>query len=216
VNVKPVPVAKINPAPYNPRVELLPGDREYQQIEASLDEFGLIDPLIWNEHNGVLIGGHQRFNILKAKGRKQVDCSIVNITDPAKEQALNLALNQGGRWDLSKLEAMLPPLTESGLAPITGFDAGSLDRMRDAAERVAAMDGLQPRPGEQYAGQNNQYRQDERAYKHEFSFALSDEQRQKIFDAIAHAKELWGARTQQEALSEICAFFSANATADGQ
>ncbi len=214
MNVKLVPVSKINPAPYNPRVELLPGDREYQQIEASLDEFGLIDPLIWNEATGHLVGGHQRYNILVAKGRKSVHCSVVSIKDEKKEQALNIALNQGGRWDLSKLDALLPPLTEAGLAPITGFDAESLDRMRDAAERVAAMDGLQPRPGEEYHGQNNQYRQDERAYNHEFSFALNDEQRQKIFDAIAHAKELWGARTQQEALAEICEFFTANAHAD--
>ena len=39
-----VPVAKINPAPYNPRKDLKPGDPEYKKLKQSIEEFGYVDP----------------------------------------------------------------------------------------------------------------------------------------------------------------------------
>jgi len=63
-----IPVERINPAPYNPREELKPCDQEYEKLARSIKEFGYIDPLIWNEQTGNLVGGHQRFNVLLAEG----------------------------------------------------------------------------------------------------------------------------------------------------
>lgn len=62
--IKEIEVSKINPAAYNPRMDLQPNDPEYQKLKKSIEEFGYIDPLIWNERTGNLVGGHQRYKIL--------------------------------------------------------------------------------------------------------------------------------------------------------
>ncbi|HEM2481813.1 TPA: ParB N-terminal domain-containing protein, partial [Listeria monocytogenes] len=64
MNIQEIEVSKINPAAYNPRIDLMPGDLEYEKLKKSIEEFGYIDPLIWNERTGNLVGGHQRYKIL--------------------------------------------------------------------------------------------------------------------------------------------------------
>lgn len=59
MNIQEVEVNKINPAAYNPRIDLQPGNNEYEKLKKSIEEFGYIDPLIWNEQTGNLVGGHQ-------------------------------------------------------------------------------------------------------------------------------------------------------------
>ena len=48
-------VAEIVPAVYNPRVTLTEKDFEYQALKASIDEFGLVVPLIVNRQTGNLL-----------------------------------------------------------------------------------------------------------------------------------------------------------------
>ena len=43
LNVRRVAIGKINPAPYNPRKDLRPGDPEYENIKRSLTEFGYVE-----------------------------------------------------------------------------------------------------------------------------------------------------------------------------
>lgn len=96
-------VNEINPATHNPRRDLQPDDPEYKQIEASIDGFGFVEPLVWNRRTGNLVGGHQRFKILVRKGYKEIEVSVVNL-DLEKEKALNIALNKvQGTWDKEKL-----------------------------------------------------------------------------------------------------------------
>lgn len=103
VQIKSIPVEKINPAPYNPRKDLKPGDPEYEKLKRSIEEFGYVEPLVWNERTGHLVGGHQRFKILLHQGAKTVEVSIVDLDDK-KERALNIALNKiSGDWDNEKL-----------------------------------------------------------------------------------------------------------------
>lgn len=119
-----VPVEKINPAPYNPREVLKPGDEEYAAIKASLTEFGLADPLVWNEVTGNLVGGHQRFTILVEEFKaKSISCSVVHIEDIKREMSLNLALNKiRGRQDYLKLKAVFTELkSEGALLNATGY-----------------------------------------------------------------------------------------------
>jgi len=40
-----IPIKKINPAPYNPRKDLQPGDAEYEKIAKSITEFDCVEPL---------------------------------------------------------------------------------------------------------------------------------------------------------------------------
>ena len=105
-----VPIHKINPAPYNPRKNLQPNDPEYQKLLKSLDEFDCVEPLVLNRRTGHLVGGHQRFKILKARGDKYILCSVVDLS-PEKEKALNIALNKiSGQWDDRKLAQLLDEL----------------------------------------------------------------------------------------------------------
>lgn len=129
--IKKILVNTINPAPYNPRKNLKPDDHEYQKLLKSIDEFGYVDPLIWNKRTGNLVGGHQRFKILLAKGFKEIEVSIVDLS-PEKEKALNLALNKiSGNWDNDKLAALLDELCQvpDFDVAVTGFDLSEIENI---------------------------------------------------------------------------------------
>ena len=83
----------LNPAAYNPRKDLKPGDREYEKLKRSITTYGFLEPLIWNKTTGNVVGGHQRLKILLDMGHTEIDCVVVEL-DPQKEKALNVALNK--------------------------------------------------------------------------------------------------------------------------
>lgn len=112
MHIERVPVASLNPAPYNPRKDLKPGDPEFERLRRSVDEFGLVEPLVWNRRTGVLVGGHQRLNVMIERGDTEVEVSVVDLS-PEREKALNLALNKiQGEWDFEKLAAVLAELCQ--------------------------------------------------------------------------------------------------------
>jgi ParB-like chromosome segregation protein Spo0J len=130
MEIKTIPVEQINPAPYNPRKDLQPGDPEYEKLKRSIEEFGFVEPLVWNRRTGNLVGGHQRFKILLAQGAKEVECSVVDL-DEIREKALNIALNKiEGDWDMPKLRDLLQELSETSLdLEITGFDEDEIENL---------------------------------------------------------------------------------------
>jgi len=146
LKIRKVAIKKINPAPYNPRVDLQPGDEEYERLHRSLDEFGCVEPLVWNERSGHLVGGHQRLKILVANGAKEVEVSVVDLS-PEREKALNIALNKvQGDWDRHKLAALLDEL---GTIPdfdvsLTGFDRVEIGQLLDrfGDQKSAGEDGF--------------------------------------------------------------------------
>lgn len=119
MKVRKIALSEINPALYNPRVELKPGDPEYEKLKNSLDEFGYVEPLVWNQRTKTLVSGHQRFTILKEQGAQEIEVSVVDLP-VEKEKALNVALNKiRGKWDEEKLAELL-----NGLQIIPEFDVG--------------------------------------------------------------------------------------------
>ena len=62
-----IPVSELKPAEYNPRKKLKPGDKEYEKIKNSIEEFGFADPLVVNA-DMTIVGGHQRLNVAVALG----------------------------------------------------------------------------------------------------------------------------------------------------
>ncbi len=136
LEVRRVRVSKINPAAHNPRKDLQPGDPEYEALRRSLEEFGFVEPLVWNRRTGHLVGGHQRFKILVAGGSREVDVSVVDLP-LHREKALNVALNKtGGEWDLPKLGELLKELQAMpGLdATVTGFSQREIDALLRSLE----------------------------------------------------------------------------------
>jgi len=130
MNLQQISVDKISHATYNPRKNLKPGDPEYEKLKRSIEEFGYVEPVIWNKQTGNIVGGHQRFKVLVQMGAQDVDCVVVDL-DPDKEKALNVALNKiSGDWDISLLTDLLKDLDASGFdLSLTGFDLPDLNKM---------------------------------------------------------------------------------------
>ncbi|GIO36218.1 adenine methyltransferase [Paenibacillus antibioticophila] len=124
MNIKIIPIDRINAAAYNPRVDLQPGDPEYEKLKRSIEEFGYVEPIIWNERTGNMVGGHQRYKIMVNElGHTELEVSVVNLDDE-QERLLNLALNKvSGRWDEEALARLLEELQEAGAdLDLAGFD----------------------------------------------------------------------------------------------
>lgn len=110
MKIEKVKIEDLKVAEYNPRIELKEYDESYKRIKASIEEFGYVDPIIINKRNMVVIGGHQRLNILKDMNYKEVECVILNL-DEKQEKRLNLSLNKNnGYWDNVKLEDLFNEL----------------------------------------------------------------------------------------------------------
>ena len=115
-----MPTAQLLPAPYNPRRVLSAKSPAYRKLKSSLEEFGLVEPLIWNETTGLVVGGHLRLRILRELGIGAVPVSVVRLT-PARERALNIVLNNQeaqGRYDHTKLAELLAELDVADLATL--------------------------------------------------------------------------------------------------
>ena len=129
MNIQKIPVSKLKPAKYNPRKDLKPGDPAYEKIKRSMNDFGYVDPIIWNEVTGNIVGGHQRFKVLKAEGAQEIMCVVVHIDNPDDEKALNVVLNKAtGDWEPVALADLLAELQGNGYdLDSTGFDAAEVD-----------------------------------------------------------------------------------------
>jgi DNA modification methylase len=129
MNLQRIPIEKLKPAKYNPRKDLKPGDPAYEKIKRSLNDYGYVDPVIWNEVTGNIVGGHQRQKILVAEGATEIDCVVVHIENPQDEKAMNIALNKAvGEWEPVALADLLSELQTSGYdLGATGFDAAEVN-----------------------------------------------------------------------------------------
>jgi DNA modification methylase len=130
VDIQKIAADKLNAAKYNPRKDLKPGDPEYQKLKRSIETFGYVEPVIWNKKTGNIVGGHQRYKILKEQGTAEIECVVVDM-DEAEEKALNIALNKvSGEWDIPKLADLISDL-DDGIFDITltGFEAAEIDEL---------------------------------------------------------------------------------------
>jgi ParB-like chromosome segregation protein Spo0J len=73
---------------------------QHQQIDASMDRFGLIEKPVLNK-DLTIIGGHQRIGILKAKGIESCLCWVPErLLTEVEVDELNIRLNKNtGEWD---------------------------------------------------------------------------------------------------------------------
>lgn len=87
-----MPLEKLVPHPKNAR-KIQP--RQLDALRASIREFGLVQPIIWNSRSGYVVGGHQRLRIMSEDGETEADVIVVDLDD-AREEALRLVLNNPG------------------------------------------------------------------------------------------------------------------------
>lgn len=118
------------PADYNPRKDLKPGDPEYEKLKRSIEQFGYVEPVIWNKTTSHVVGGHQRLKVLLDMGIAEVECVVIEM-DEDKEKALNIALNKiSGDWDKDKLMLLIADLQGADFdVSLTGFEPAELDAL---------------------------------------------------------------------------------------
>ena len=139
MEIEKIKITDIKPAEYNPRNI---SSEELTKLTNSINEFGLVDPIIINLKNNKIIGGHQRYEVLINQHMLDNDFygelnlirmgdigwifteTDLTVEDEDHEKALNLALNKiSGEWDFEKLGEILDELTINEFnINLTGFD----------------------------------------------------------------------------------------------
>lgn len=141
-----IKITDLVPAPYNPRII---SETEKEKLRNSLEEFGLVDPIVINLKNNHIIGGHQRYDAILDQymldGEFTKELYLIRLGDigwaftetsltletPDHEKALNIALNKiSGEWDIGKLETLFQDLEFNDFnLSLTGFDSNELDEL---------------------------------------------------------------------------------------
>lgn len=129
-------IEELNPAAYNPRIDLKPGDPDYEKLKQSISKFGHVQHIVWNQRTGNVVGGHQSLKVLKDLGYTEVDCVVVDLDD-SEEKTLNIALNKiSGRWDINKLSELMEELVEEGMVALTGYSDDEIERLTTQIEQT--------------------------------------------------------------------------------
>ncbi len=127
-----IKIADLVPASYNPRKALKPGDKEYEKIKRSIQEFGYCEPVLV-KRDMTILGGHQRVTVLQDIGYDEIDCIVIEI-DKTKERALNIALNKiTGEWNKELLADLIADLQDSDFdVTFTGFDPPEIEQLMNS------------------------------------------------------------------------------------
>ena len=127
---KTMKLSEINAAGYNPRKDLKKNDSAYKSLKRSMDEYGFIVPLIYNEQTKTLISGHQRLKVLKDEGKAEAEVVIVDM-DETKEKALCVAMNKiSGNWDYGALADIIEEFQAADFSTeLAGFSEADIKEL---------------------------------------------------------------------------------------
>jgi len=124
-----VPRDALKNAEYNPRTI---NDKARRKLRKVLQKIGLVQPIVWNELSGNIVGGHQRIEILDSlEGSKEYTLTVAVVRmDEKGEREANLALNNqeaAGEFDLAKLHKIFKENTLDVEA--TGYELADLYKL---------------------------------------------------------------------------------------
>lgn len=127
-----VKLSDMHPAEYNPRFDLKPGDIEYERLKMSIEKNGLLQPIVWNEETGNIIGGEQRWKIMTEMGVESCIAAVVRKS-PEDEMAANLALNRAhGNFEDDLLQSMFEGMELDDIDPAEiGYDADEIKHVME-------------------------------------------------------------------------------------
>lgn len=138
MQIETLPVASLTPYARNSRTH---SDAQVAQIVASIHEFGFTNPVLIDEHGGI-IAGHGRVLAATKLGLREVPCIRLSHLNEAQRRAYviadnKLALNAG--WDEAMLAEELRALAAMDFdLALTGFDSKELDDLLDGLDDDAA------------------------------------------------------------------------------
>ncbi len=121
-------IATTDLIPYanNPRTH---SEQQVSQVASSIKEFGFNNPILIDEHNGI-IAGHGRLAAAQKLNFKLVPTITLAGLSEAQRKAYVIAdnkLTENGGWDYDLLAVEIERLTELEIdVDLTGFDAEEL------------------------------------------------------------------------------------------
>ena len=141
MKIEKIKITDLVPAEYNPRKI---SEEEKQKLKNSIDNFGIVEPILIALSDNEIIGGHQRFdvlfdqylldnNIFKELNLLRLNESFgwvfpdndKSLESEDMKKALNLVLNRvSGEWDGEKVKAIFQEFQDSGFnnTSLTGFN----------------------------------------------------------------------------------------------
>ena len=142
LEVRLLPIDDVKPAAYNPRRELLPSSPSYRKLKRSLTEFGLVEPLVWNEPSGQIVGGHLRYEILCELGytNRRPGETFRRCHPPTRAKRKLLRLQFEDRFDFDAGAERKLAHAECGPSVSPGFGAEDfLEQIRRAVDYQMAI-----------------------------------------------------------------------------
>lgn len=140
-----IKITDIKPATYNPRTIT---DENFDKLKQSLNQYGLVDPIVINLKNeNTIIGGHQRYKALLDEHNTNTELYLIRlgdigwvfdnldlkVEDDTVEKLLNINLNQNnlmGEWDNEMLKGIFVDLKLNEVElDMTGFDDWEIDNI---------------------------------------------------------------------------------------
>jgi DNA modification methylase len=139
-----VPLARLTPAPWNPRTIT---DKRFKDLCRSLAD----DPeFLWHrpvlaQADGTIYAGNMRYRAAEHLGMTTVPAIIADVPPKlARERALR-DNHQWGEWEDAALAELIYDLTEGGTDPTTlGFDEAELARLIDMVNGKGGLPGADP------------------------------------------------------------------------
>jgi len=120
IEVRVIKFGAVTPMPENPRII---DDVAMRGLKASLDRFGYVEPIVWNEVTGHIVGGHQRFKVLISQGLTEAPMVVAHIPEN-EEMSANLTLNN------PEIEGDFTPSVLELLHAVQGADADLFGKLR--------------------------------------------------------------------------------------
>jgi DNA modification methylase len=145
ITIQQILIEELRPDPANPRRI---SDQELEALTRSIQEFGMVDPIIARKEDNTVIGGHQRLLAARRLDYKKVPVVLVDLT-AEQSRLLNLALNKiNGSFDQELLARLLNDLNEVPTIDLTlsGFGEDELKKIlksleiRERKERTETFD----------------------------------------------------------------------------
>lgn len=165
-------IATTDLIPYanNPRTH---SDQQVLQVASSIKEFGFNNPILIDEHNGI-IAGHGRLAAAQKLDLKLVPTITLAGLSEAQRKAYVIAdnkLTENGGWDVDALRVEIERLSELDFdIGLTGMDANSIKEILDIEVDLPEL----------FTGDKEPFQQK--------TFTLHDEQASIVEDAINLAR----------------------------
>jgi len=137
LNTKMMKLSDLRPDPDNPRMPQDGTTKMGKKLKKSMETWGYLSPIVFNEQTGQIISGHQRVTLLREMGTEEVEVQVVDLS-PSKAKVLGLALNAiDGEWDEVKRAKVLEDIIKDFDIDLNihecGFDLDEITKSLDTA-----------------------------------------------------------------------------------